>query len=96
MKALSVEDTNAVLKAIPDVTNWVISGARKATKFISPTLTVKASRIHKLDRRSRAESYVVSVGKPNYKEREFIKACKDAGETFPVKRIQLKFYPDAR
>lgn len=36
---------------------------------------------------------VVTVGAPNYAGREFIKACKKAGETFPVKKIQLKYLP---
>jgi hypothetical protein len=35
---------------------------------------------------------VFTIGKPNYEEREFIKKCKKAGEPFPVKKIQVKFY----
>jgi len=66
---------------------------RKATYFLSPDLTVKASRHNKVNRRSRIDSIVLTYGKPNYKEREFIKLCKKAGEKFPVKKIQLKFWP---
>jgi len=36
---------------------------------------------------------VLTIGRPNYAEREFIKLCKKAGEPFPVKKMQLKFYP---
>lgn len=35
---------------------------------------------------------ILKIGRPNYVEREFIKACKKAGEPFPVKKVQLKLY----
>lgn len=94
MKPMSQTEAAAVLKFTPDVINWVIAGARKATKYVSPTLTVKATRQYKLDRRDSRETFVVSIGRPNYKETQFIKQCKAAGEKFPVKNIQLKWYPD--
>lgn len=34
--------------------------------------------------------FVVTIGKPNYQEREFIKKCKKVGEKFPLRRIQYK------
>ena len=75
---------NAVLK----------DGVWKATKYVSPTLVIKATRRRYQGKLSRCcdgtETVLVTVGKPNYLEREFIKVYRKAGEPFPVKRIQLK------
>lgn len=70
----------------------VLAGyAKKATKYISPKLVVKAT-LHgrKIDRRTGSFSILVTLGVPNYAEREYIKLLKAAGELFPVKKIQLK------
>lgn len=68
--------------------------ARRATKFLSEKLVVKATRKlfqGKVDRRSSSVDIVLTVGPPNYAEREFIKRCKTVGEPFPVKKIQIKW-----
>lgn len=69
----------------------VNGGAKKATKYLSPSLVVKATRIGKLDRRDSRQSFIVTVGAPNVSEQHFIKICKTANEQFPVKKIQLKW-----
>lgn len=38
---------------------------------------------------------VISLTRPNYLERKFIKQLKAAGEPFPVKKVQLKFVKKA-
>jgi len=63
-------------------------GARRATKYLSEKLVVKAT-IH--CRARRGASLVLTVGRPNYAERQFIKACKAAGESFPVKKPQIQW-----
>lgn len=63
--------------------------AFRATKYISPTLVVRATRRYKSER-GRVEM-VLSITTPNYLEREFIKLCKKAKERFPVQNVQLKF-----
>ena len=68
-----------------------LSGLKSATKYVSPKLRVKITRrfkpaINKTD-------YTLTVGRPNYAEKIFIKKCQKAGEPFPVKKVQLKFYP---
>ena len=70
-----------------------------ATKYLSKYETVKARRVcynGKIDKRSKRITVVVSLGRPNYAEREFIKKCQKAREPFPVKRIQLKFQADKK
>lgn len=68
----------------------------KATKYVEPKLVIKATRREKVDKREKSLSFVVSIGRPNYLEAKFIKACVAAGEPFPVRKIQLKAYPVKR
>ena len=68
-------------------------GARKATKYISPKLTVKACRKlfrGKVDKRSKITEIIFTIGSPNFEERKFIKDCKKAGLPLPVTKIQIK------
>ncbi len=69
----------------------VNGGAKRATKYLSPSLVVKATRIGKLDLRDSRQSFIVTVGAPNYAERLFVKDYKLTGEPFPVRKIQLKW-----
>ncbi len=74
----------------------VKNGAWKATKYISPTQVLRVTRRRYLRGRgtfARDLEMVVHYGKPNYAEREFIQSCRKAGESFPVKKIQLKAIP---
>jgi hypothetical protein len=71
---------------------------RRATKYLSPKLVVKlTARTYKYRNGKRGtkqdahEDFVLTVGKPNYAERQFVKKLVAAGEPFPVKKIQLKF-----
>lgn len=66
---------------------------RKATYYVSPKYVVSAALRGKPNKRARSTEIVVKIGKPNYAERKFIKLCLKAGEPFPMKKIQLKFYP---
>mgnify|MGYP001581956044 CR=1 FL=1 len=64
----------------------------QATKYCSPALTVKATRprYQRKLRNGRALSVIVTIGKPNFTERQFIKVYQRAGEPFPVKKLQVK------
>ena len=68
------------------------SESKKATKFLSDKLVIRATRKTyrgRIDRRGNTEVFL-TIGRPNFTEREFIKACVKSGESFPVKKIQLK------
>lgn len=66
--------------------------ARRATKYLSEKFVITATRRHKPDGRANRVEVLVTIGAPNYAGREFVKACKKAGEKFPVKKVQLKFW----
>lgn len=67
---------------------------RTATAYLSPDYTMRFSRVHRHSRKNgRSRTFALTLGKPNYEAREFIKRCKKAGEPFPVKRPQLRMWP---
>lgn len=67
--------------------------ARRATIYLDDKTVVSACRRLKPRKSDRSVDLVLKLGKPNYREREFIASCKKAGEPFPVKKIQLKYFP---
>lgn len=79
-----------VLDVVQDL---IGSNAVRATKYISPTLVMSATRKRYGGKFLKGNlDIVVKIGRPNYVEREFIKDYKKAGEPFPVKKVQLKAY----
>lgn len=66
---------------------------RSAAVFIAPDHVVRATYMHKPFANSRSIALVVKIGKPNYAEREFIKDCLAAGEKFPIRKLQLRWFP---
>lgn len=75
------------------ISTLLSSGARQALKVISPTEVLQATRLSYRGRflPRNGVHVVLTAGRPNYLARRFIKACKKAGEPFPVKKIQLRF-----
>ena len=82
--------TGAYRKWLGDVVTHTMNGNKRATKYVSPSFTIKATRQHKYRSGSLSGTVIVTIGRPNYAEREFIKKAKKAGEPFPVRKIQLK------
>lgn len=66
---------------------------KTATLYDAPDYVVKLTHRGKPDRGNKTQHFVLTFGRPNYAERKFIKACQKAGEPFPVKRMQFKYYP---
>lgn len=65
--------------------------AYQVTRYLSPKLVVRATRIGGKKKLPRAIDIRVNICAPNYKERKFIKDCKKAGEKFPLKKDQLRY-----
>ena len=69
----------------------------KATKYLSPTLVVRATvPLFRGKRDMSAKTLVLTIGKPNFLERKFIKTLLKAKEPFPVKRVIFKNPPVRR
>lgn len=68
------------------------TGARKATFYLDEKTVVTATRRHRPRKLEGTTEILLTMGKPNYAGREFVKACKKAGEPFPVRRLQLKWW----
>ncbi len=77
-------------KLIDTLVGLVVAGPyRRATAYLSEKETAKATYQGKFRKRSRSRTILVTIGRPNFKERKFIKLCKKVGEPFPVAKIQL-------
>lgn len=63
----------------------VLTGVKRATYFISPKEVVKAT-FHGKRTRCPQRHVVITVGAPNYEERQFIKKVKKEGMKFPIRR----------
>ncbi len=74
----------------------VCSDVKQATKFLSPTMVIKATRHGKIHKGVKTVQMMVTIGAPNYADRQRVKLFKKAGEPFPVKKIQFKFPPAKR
>lgn len=81
---------------INQVVHQIINnGAVRATKYVSPKEIIRVTRKlsrGKIDGRDRNITMILTIGRPNYVEREFVKLCQKAKEPFPVKKIQVKLY----
>ena len=75
-----------------EVVNWCAYGdVVKATKYVSPKLVVRAVRTRYHNKIVKGNIEIsLTIGRPNYLEREFIKKCQKVSEPFPVKKIQIK------
>ena len=81
------DHTKAIERSIQRVTSCCLwNEVSRATVYLTPRLTVKATR--RCVGKTRIE-LLLTVGIPNYKEREFIKLCLKVGESFPIKKVQL-------
>lgn len=69
---------------------------RRVTFYGDPKNTIKVTRQRKVDRRCRQETFLFTFGRANYAERHFIKLCQKAGVKFPLRKLQLKRWPEKR
>ena len=86
---MNANRTTRVIKAL------IASGAWQATLFLSPTEIIRVTRRLYRGRRAwdnKRLEFHLTVGKPNYREREFVKQLRRAHEPFPVKKIQLRYH----
>lgn len=84
-----------MLKQVGNVVAALINNSAKmATEFISDKQIVRAIRKDYNGKFAKDKiEIVLTLGKPNFVERDMIKKFKKAGEPFPVKKVQLVFLP---
>ena len=66
---------------------------KKATVYLEPNYVVKATRKEKKRGNSRTDIFVVTAGRPNFLERQFIKDLKAVGEPFPATVVRRLTVP---
>lgn len=86
------EVRRVVDRAVARVVGAVVAGAKHAVVYVSPRFTVKATRVFRPRGDERSVEMVLTMGRPNYAERQFIKDYRKAGEKFPVRKIQVRGY----
>lgn len=88
----------AELKAVSEVVNFLMEtpGIKHATKYLHEKRTIRGTLIGKPRKGAPRITLAVSIGKPNYRERFFVKDCLQAGEQFPVRKVQLQMQPVKR
>lgn len=64
---------------------------KSASVYQAPNLVVTATRRGKERANSGHLEMVLTIGKPNFRGRAFVKACQEAGEPFPVKKAQVRW-----
>ncbi len=86
--------TDEILKGIGEATNQIIGGgAYRAAVYLNDKTIIKATRKLYKGGWKKRDSFdiVLTIGKPNYEERERIKQAKKAG-TGPI-GMTIKFPP---
>lgn len=63
-------------------------GMWKVTKYLSPRSIVRATRV-----RTKGGTIVLTIGRPNYRELEFIKKARKAGMSFPLSGVYWRMIP---
>jgi hypothetical protein len=81
------EETYFKCKAFSELATIIlVEGAYKATRYLNPKLTIKATRKRykgKFSRSNQAIDIIFTVGKPNYEEREVLKRAGLTKAQFP-------------
>ena len=70
-----------------------VSLARKVTRFVSNNFIVRATRQFPVDHRNSRETIILTWGRPNYAERQFIKDVKKAGKALPSRKLFMSYWP---
>ena len=83
------------MKYIEKVIDTLINTkSHRATKYVSDKSIINATRKTYKGKIKNGDAIdiVLTIGRPNYAQREFIKVCKKAGEKFPINNIIIKSF----
>ena len=80
-------------RVIGEIANEVLTnGAKQATLYLTPNLTVKATLRGKARTNGRGTTILLTIGKPNYEQRQFIARHKRTDGVFPSNVTTLKYF----
>ena len=85
-----MKEANTLLELVATMDDVKV---RSATAYLAPNYTMRLSRVRRHRKNEKNRTWSLTVGGPNFEARKFIKMCRKAGEPFPVKKVQLKFWP---
>ena len=94
---MTTQEHRAVAHVVALIHDFGAAGLRHAIKYLTPTLVVKATAMHqwgripKRGRRAYSQTIIVTIGRPNYRERRYVRALKRAGVQFPCRKVQLRY-----
>lgn len=74
----------------------VMSDKRRATMFLGDNITVKATRQRKHDGRDKSTTMLLTIGRPNYSERQLVKSFKKNKARLPVGKVLVAAHPRRR
>lgn len=77
------------------IQSLVQTDAYRATLYVSPLETVKVTSRNRKPRHGNLE-LVVTIGRPNWHERQRIKQFNKVKEPYPVKIVQLQYRPNKK
>ena len=69
----------------------LFSNAYRGTKYMNETEVINVRRYRSTNNRKQPTEFIVTIGKPNDRERKFIQRCKKERQRFPVPIVQLQF-----
>lgn len=88
---MSSPGVSASIGAVVDA--LLATDSKQATKYVSRDLTIKATVIGRRPRKRDGRVYLtVTIGKPNHRERQFIKKCAREGVAL-VTQQKLRPFP---
>ena len=71
-------------------------GVRRVIAYISTTRVIKMTRQRRGLTREQTATILLTFGRPNYAERQFILKARRQGQEFPIEKLQLTYYPNYR
>lgn len=67
------------------------NNAYQVVKYLDPKLTLKITRQHKAKSRDTRTTFIVTMGRPAFREANRIKGLVKAGVAFPLKSLEIRF-----
>ena len=90
LKLTSMKEAEKIAKYMEDMI-WSLSiyNIKSMVKYLSPKKRIKITKSRHIKDGLQG---MITIGRPNYREKKFISLCIRAKEPFPIRKIQYKFF----